>query len=187
MFWVLWLLVDYVVVGPSSYGAILFGLFLSNAILSIFFSGNAEENDRDSVRRFFSKPRDMEHLAEDAGWDPEEVRATAAACAPSEVQTDDPKVIKAFQALFDRTFKRVRTRDRRGRPVPERLVVESVTRVINRKIWEEYTLRREMVLWAVNSNARTGEKAKEISKSQIPIFPNLLGLVLGCIEAKFCK
>ena len=43
------------------------------------------------------------------------------------------------------------------------------------------------VLWLVNSNARTREKAKEISKSRIPNFPNLLGLVLGCIEAKFCK
>ena len=43
------------------------------------------------------------------------------------------------------------------------------------------------VCWPLISNARTGEKAKEISKSQIPIFPNFLGLVLGCIEAKFCK
>ena len=43
------------------------------------------------------------------------------------------------------------------------------------------------VLWPLISNARTGEKAKEISKSKIPIFPNFLGLVLGCIEAKFCK
>ena len=42
-------------------------------------------------------------------------------------------------------------------------------------------------VWPVNSNARTGEKAKEISKFQIPNFPNFLGLVLGCIEAKFCK
>ena len=44
-----------------------------------------------------------------------------------------------------------------------------------------------MVHWPVNSNARTREKAKEISKSRIPNFPNFLGLVLGCIEAKFCK
>ena len=43
------------------------------------------------------------------------------------------------------------------------------------------------VLWPLISNARTGEKAREISKSQIPIFPKFLGLVLGCIEAKFCK
>ena len=43
------------------------------------------------------------------------------------------------------------------------------------------------VTWPVNSNARTREKAKEISKSRIPNFPNFLGLVLGCIEAKFCK
>ena len=35
------------------------------------------------------------------------------------------------------------------------------------------------VYWPLISNARTGEKAKEISKSQIPIFPNFLGLVLG--------
>ena len=40
-----------------------------------------------------------------------------------------------------------------------------------------------MARWPVNSNAGTGEKAKEISKSQIPNFPNFLGLVLGCIEA----
>ena len=43
------------------------------------------------------------------------------------------------------------------------------------------------VSWLVNSNAGTGKKAKEISKSQIPNFPNFLGLVLGCIEAKYCK
>ena len=50
--------------------------------------------------------------------------------------------------------------------------------------WEDafHTVIRPLI-----SNARTGEKAKEISKSQIPIFPNFLGLVLGCIEAKFCK
>ena len=37
--------------------------------------------------------------------------------------------------------------------------------------------------WPVNSNARTREKAKEISKSRIPNFPvNLSGLVLFCID-----
>ena len=41
--------------------------------------------------------------------------------------------------------------------------------------------------WPVNSNASTREKAEEISKSRIPNFPNFLWLVLGCIEAKFCK
>ena len=44
-----------------------------------------------------------------------------------------------------------------------------------------------MVIWPPISNALTGEKAKEISKSRFPVFPNFLGLVLGCIEAKFCK
>ena len=49
-------------------------------------------------------------------------------------------------------------------------------------------LRRYTVTWLANSNARTWEKAKEISKSRIPDFPlNLSGLVLGCIEAKFCE
>ena len=43
------------------------------------------------------------------------------------------------------------------------------------------------VTWPPISNALTGEKAKEISKSRFPVFPNFLGLVLGCIEAKFCK
>ena len=32
-----------------------------------------------------------------------------------------------------------------------------------------------------------GKTQKEISKSRIPNFPNFLGFVLGCIEAKFCK
>ena len=47
--------------------------------------------------------------------------------------------------------------------------------------------REDSVRWLVDSNARTREKAKEISKSRIPNFPNFLGLVLGCIEAKLCK
>ena len=41
--------------------------------------------------------------------------------------------------------------------------------------------------WPPISNALTGVRAKEISKSRFPVFPNFLGLVLGCIEAKFCK
>ena len=42
---------------------------------------------------------------------------------------------------------------------------------------------RERTDWPHNSNARTGEMAKEISISQIPIFPlNLSGLVLFCID-----
>ena len=51
----------------------------------------------------------------------------------------------------------------------------------------EIAVEGNTVAWPVNSNARTREKAKEISKSRIPNFPNFLGLVLGCIEAKFCK
>ena len=41
--------------------------------------------------------------------------------------------------------------------------------------------------WPSISNALTGVRAKEISKYRFPVFPNFLGLVLGCIEAKFCK
>jgi len=65
-------------------------------------------------------------------------------------------VIEAFQALFDRTFKPIYTRDRKGQRVPKRLVVESVKRVINMKIWEEYTLRREMALY--EDGAKDGAK-----------------------------
>ena len=36
-------------------------------------------------------------------------------------------------------------------------------------------------------NALRGVRAEEISKSRFPVFPKFLGLVLGCIEAKFCK
>ena len=50
-----------------------------------------------------------------------------------------------------------------------------------------YILVNGWVTWPLISNARTGEKAKEISKSRILNFPNFLGLVLGCIEAEFCE
>ena len=51
----------------------------------------------------------------------------------------------------------------------------------------EYFGEKAKVFWPPISNALTGVKAKEISESRFPVFPNFLGLVLGCIEAKFCK
>ena len=49
------------------------------------------------------------------------------------------------------------------------------------------TAARPQGIWPSISNALTGVRAKEISKFRFPVFPNFLGLVLGCIEAKFCK
>ena len=105
------------------------------------------------------KYREMKQLP--PGWDLEEVHAAAEAGAPSKLRTDDDRVVEAFQALFDRTWKRVYTRDRKGRVVPSGVVVDSVTKVINLKLWEDYTLRREMVLYA---DGAKGGRAREVAR-----------------------
>ena len=66
--------------------------------------------------------------------------------------------------------------------------VAAVVRAARARLPEVFTaVHFRSVPWPPISNALTGVKAKEISKSRFPVFPNFLGLVLGCIEAKFCK
>ena len=71
------------------------------------------------------------------------------------------------------------TREDKNRPV---------TKVINllkdmQEQMEKEQAEDQEVYWPPISNALTGVRAKEISKSRFPVFPNFLGLVLGCIEA----
>lgn len=54
-------------------------------------------------------------------------------------------VVKEVQALFDSTYRKVYTRDRRGVPIPDKFVVREIHRVMNDQIWSEYDKRREQV------------------------------------------
>jgi hypothetical protein len=77
-----------------------------------------------------------------------------AAGKPARVPTDDARVIEAFQDLFEKTFKPIKTRDRKDGPMPKSLQVVKVTKVYNEVIWNEYIVRREQVLW---QNGKVGK------------------------------
>lgn len=58
-------------------------------------------------------------------------------------QRQPPQVVQEVQELFDATYRKVYTRDRRGAPVPDRFLVREVLRVLNDQVWREYTACRE--------------------------------------------
>lgn len=60
-----------------------------------------------------------------------------------EKQSDD--MVRAVQSLFDGTYRKVYTRDRRGAPIPDRFVVKEVHRVLNDQVWREYQARKSRV------------------------------------------
>ncbi|CAK9114303.1 unnamed protein product [Durusdinium trenchii] len=54
-----------------------------------------------------------------------------------------PEMIQEMQGLFDSTFRKIYTRDRRGAPLADRLKVTDVYRVLNDQVWREYLRHRE--------------------------------------------
>jgi len=64
-------------------------------------------------------------------------------------------VVRTVQILFDKTFRKVYTRDRRGCPIPDRFLVKEVNRVLNDQVWREYVQRREQI-----RQARAGQNLK---------------------------
>jgi len=54
-------------------------------------------------------------------------------------------VVNDMQSLFDATYRKVYTRDRRGAPMADRFIVKDVLRVMNDQVWREYTSVREGV------------------------------------------
>jgi len=57
----------------------------------------------------------------------------------------DERMVNLFQAIFDQTHRKVHTRDRRGQPVPEKLLVHSVVEVQNADKWTDYSIRHEHI------------------------------------------
>jgi hypothetical protein len=56
-----------------------------------------------------------------------------------------PQVVLALQHVFDQTYRKVYTRDRRGAPIPDAFRILEVHRVMNDQVWREYTGKREEV------------------------------------------
>jgi len=66
----------------------------------------------------------------------------------------EPDVLGAFQALFNLTYKRVITKDRRNGPVPQKLEVVNVEHVQNVQVWLDYQVKRDVVARAVAKYAK---------------------------------
>eukprot|EP00930_Biecheleria_cincta_P071125 TRINITY_DN58662_c0_g1_i2.p1 TRINITY_DN58662_c0_g1~~TRINITY_DN58662_c0_g1_i2.p1 ORF type:complete len:659 (-),score=111.42 TRINITY_DN58662_c0_g1_i2:229-2205(-) len=60
-----------------------------------------------------------------------------------EKQSSD--VVDVLQHLFDKTYRKVYTRDRRGAPIPDAFKIKGVYRVYNDQVWREYVAHRESV------------------------------------------
>jgi len=54
--------------------------------------------------------------------------------------------LEAIQKLFDSTYKKVYTRDRKGAKVPDRLKIVRVERIQNLQNWAEFRSRQQEVL-----------------------------------------
>lgn len=57
-------------------------------------------------------------------------------------QPEGAEFQRQVQTLFDNTYRKCYTRDRRGAPIPDRFVVKEVHRVMNDQVWREYAGRR---------------------------------------------
>lgn len=60
------------------------------------------------------------------------------------------------QLLFDRTYRSVDTRDRRGEAMPQRLEVVQVVEVANEDMWVDYLVRREAIREELRASAGSG-------------------------------
>jgi len=66
-------------------------------------------------------------------------------------------LLALVQLMFDRTFRRVYTRDRNGKPVPEQLQVVHVAEVQHEVQWSDYLTRREFIKSELRSRAAGGK------------------------------
>lgn len=66
--------------------------------------------------------------------------------------------LEAIQKLFDSTYKKVYTRDRKGAKVPDRLKIVRVERIQNLQNWAEFRLRQQEVVEEIKKLRDAGEK-----------------------------
>eukprot|EP00931_Biecheleriopsis_adriatica_P004917 TRINITY_DN106501_c0_g1_i1.p1 TRINITY_DN106501_c0_g1~~TRINITY_DN106501_c0_g1_i1.p1 ORF type:complete len:627 (+),score=59.98 TRINITY_DN106501_c0_g1_i1:43-1923(+) len=105
-------------------------------------------------------------------WDMGRMKAIRMGDKPTyEVQEDDQINIMAivplvavdeFQTLFDKSFRRKYTRDRKGGKVPQRLVVRRVARIQNAHTWQDYMVRQN----SIRTESTPGEYSIENLKTE---------------------
>jgi len=78
-------------------------------------------------------------------WDIHTILMSAESSDIAKQSLTQPEVLEAFQQLFDDTFRKKYTRDRRGHRTPDRLKVTGVQKVMNLEIWENYKALRQKV------------------------------------------
>merc|ERR1719274_346293 len=71
------------------------------------------------------------------------------------VPVADPE-LRALQAMFDASFRRKYTRDRKGAKVPDRLELRRAVRIQNAQNWAEYTERRGAIQAELEERAARG-------------------------------
>lgn len=85
-------------------------------------------------------------------------------------QPQPKPVVDALQYIFDGTYRKVYTRDRRGAPIPDGFRIKGVYRVFNDQVWREYLKQRDSVRAAlggqvdpVPDGALTAKKIQDLS------------------------
>jgi len=100
-----------------------------------------------------------------------------AASAVVAYQEQDQSVVQAVQKLFDTTYRKVYTRDRRGAPIADRFVVQSVQRVYNDQVWREYMAQKTKIQEVTGTSVEPvpdgTQTMNTIEKDKIQAFPQL--------------
>lgn len=111
-------------------------------------------------------------------------RAASGVCAKQRC----PEMIPEMQGLFDATFRKIYTRDRRGAPIADRFHVQQVYRVLNDQVWREYESHREkirLLRWncdALDRQIPGGpathafcESLRRLGRSRLPLLDSQVG------------
>jgi len=106
-----------------------------------------------------TKYKEVRHMPE--GWDVAQMvqqrqRGGSKLLTKPDV-SQNAALLALVQLMFDRTFRRVYTRDRFGHPVPQQLRVVHVAEVQNEAQWFDYLTRRETVKSELQSRAGPGQ------------------------------
>ena len=94
-----------------------------------------------------------------SGWNIAELQPRRGNVLVGSVELQQDLDLFSIQQLLDATFRRVYTRDRRGRSVPERLLAQRVIKVRNEKHWISYNVRKRRVLEEIEWEERKRESS----------------------------
>eukprot|EP00930_Biecheleria_cincta_P085421 TRINITY_DN74810_c0_g1_i1.p1 TRINITY_DN74810_c0_g1~~TRINITY_DN74810_c0_g1_i1.p1 ORF type:complete len:750 (+),score=113.44 TRINITY_DN74810_c0_g1_i1:61-2250(+) len=98
----------------------------------------------DQLRQLLNLPADWNIAAFCQGKRLEGAQGGRASSGSVKMQ-NMPEMVHAMQGLFDGTFRKIHTRDRRGAPIADLFRVLSVYRVLNDQVWREYKGHREKI------------------------------------------